>query len=95
MILIDQIEQDRAAGVGGLASHRSRRCAVCAHRADRSCSRCNMIPLSRSVFRGPMAVGVMGGLIVATDARYWRCRRMYAAWFRVGRDCQTGDSATG
>ena len=39
-----------------------------------------MIPLSRSVFWGPMAVAIMGGLIVAT---LLALPAMYAAWFRV------------
>jgi multidrug efflux pump len=34
-----------------------------------------MIPLSRSVFWGPMAVAIMGGLIVATALTLLACRR--------------------
>ena len=42
-----------------------------------------MIPLSRSVFWGPMAVAIMGGLIVATALTLLALPAMYAAWFRV------------
>ena len=42
-----------------------------------------MIPLSRSVFWGPMAVAIMGGLVVATVLTLLALPAMYAAWFRV------------
>jgi multidrug efflux pump len=42
-----------------------------------------MIPLSRSVFFGPMAVAIMGGLIVATVLTLLFLPALYAAWFRV------------
>ena len=42
-----------------------------------------MIPLSRSVFWGPMAVAIMGGLIVATVLTLLALPAMYAAWYRV------------
>ena len=45
-----------------------------------------MIPLSRSVFSGPMAVAIMGGLIVATALTLLALPAMYAAWFRVKRE---------
>jgi hypothetical protein len=45
-----------------------------------------MIPLSRSVFWGPMAVAIMGGLIVATVLTLLALPAMYAAWFRVRRE---------
>ena len=44
-----------------------------------------MIPLSRSVFWGPMAVAIMGGLIVATVLTLLFLPALYAAWFRVKR----------
>jgi hypothetical protein len=40
-------------------------------------------PLTRSVFWGPMAVAIMGGLIVATALTLLSLPAMYAAWFRV------------
>ena len=45
-----------------------------------------MIPLSRSVFFGPMAVAIMGGLIVATVLTLLFLPALYAAWFRVKKD---------
>ena len=44
-----------------------------------------MIPLTRSVFWGPMAVAILGGLIVATALTLLALPAMYAAWFRVRR----------
>ena len=42
-----------------------------------------MIPLTRSAFFGPMAVTIMGGLIVATALTLLFLPALYAAWFRV------------
>lgn len=44
-----------------------------------------MIPLSRSVFFGPMAVAIMGGLMAATVMTLLFLPALYAAWFRVPR----------
>jgi multidrug efflux pump subunit AcrB len=44
-----------------------------------------MIPLSRSTFWGPMAIAIMGGLIVATALTLLFLPALYAAWFRVKR----------
>jgi multidrug efflux pump len=44
-----------------------------------------MIPLSRSVFFGPMAVAIMGGLIAATVLTLLFLPAAYAAWFKVPR----------
>jgi multidrug efflux pump len=41
--------------------------------------------LSRSVFWGPMAVAIMGGLIVATALTLLFLPALYAAAFRVRR----------
>ncbi len=51
------------------------------------------IPLSRSVFWGPMAVAIMGGLIVATALTLLALPAMYAAWFRVKRPAPGGGAA--
>lgn len=86
VILIDQIEQDRAAGVPTWdaivesAVRRLRPIVLTAAAAVLA-----MIPLSRSVFWGPMAVAIMGGLIVATVLTLLALPAMYAAWFRVRR----------
>jgi multidrug efflux pump len=42
-----------------------------------------MIPLTRSAFYGPMAVAIMGGLVVATVLTLLFLPALYAAWFRV------------
>jgi multidrug efflux pump len=44
-----------------------------------------MIPLTRSAFYGPMAVAIMGGLVVATLLTLLFLPALYAAWFRVRR----------
>jgi multidrug efflux pump len=87
VILIDQIEQDRARGVPAwdaiveAAVRRLRPIVLTAAAAVLA-----MIPLSRSVFWGPMAVAIMGGLIVATALTLLALPAMYAAWFRVKRE---------
>ena len=86
VILIDQIEQDRAQGVPAWdaivesAVRRLRPIVLTAAAAVLA-----MIPLSRSVFWGPMAVAIMGGLVVATVLTLLALPAMYAAWFRVKR----------
>lgn len=84
VILIDQIESDRARGVPAWdaivesAVRRFRPIVLTAAAAVLA-----MIPLSRSVFWGPMAVAIMGGLIVATVLTLFALPAMYAALFRV------------
>jgi multidrug efflux pump subunit AcrB len=91
VILIDQIEQDRARGVPAwdavveAAVRRMRPIVLTAAAAVLA-----MIPLSRSVFWGPMAVAIMGGLIVATVLTLLALPAMYAAWFRVKREPVAG-----
>ncbi|MEF7614106.1 efflux RND transporter permease subunit [Aquincola sp. MAHUQ-54] len=86
VILIDQIESDRTRGVPAWtaivesAVRRFRPIVLTAAAAVLA-----MIPLSRSVFWGPMAVAIMGGLIVATALTLLALPAMYAAWFRVRR----------
>ena len=87
VILIDQIEQDRARGlptweaIVESAVRRFRPIVLTAAAAVLA-----MVPLSRSDFWGPMAVAIMGGLIVATALTLLALPAMYAAWFRVRRD---------
>jgi len=45
-----------------------------------------LIPLIRSAFFGPMAVAMMGGLLVATVLTLGFLPALYAAWFRVRPD---------
>jgi len=87
VILIDQIEQDRARGVpawDAIVESAVRRCRPIVLTA--AAAVLAMIPLSRSVFWGPMAVAIMGGLIVATLLTLLALPAMYAAWFRVKRE---------
>jgi multidrug efflux pump subunit AcrB len=87
VILIDQIEQDRARGVptwDAIVEAAVRRCRPIILTA--AAAVLAMIPLSRSVFWGPMAVAIMGGLIVATVLTLLALPAMYAAWFRVRRE---------
>jgi multidrug efflux pump subunit AcrB len=44
-----------------------------------------MIPLTHSVFWGPMAIAIMGGLASATVLTIFFVPALYAAWFRLGR----------
>jgi Cu/Ag efflux pump CusA len=48
-----------------------------------------MIPLTRSIFWGPMAIAIMGGLTVATLLTIFFVPALYAAWFKVRRHPQT------
>ncbi|WP_339514518.1 efflux RND transporter permease subunit [Pseudomonas sp. RL_15y_Pfl2_60] len=84
VILVDQIEQDISAGqdrwnaIIDATVRRFRPIALTALAAVLA-----MIPLSRSIFFGPMAVAIMGGLIVATALTLLFLPALYAAWFRV------------
>ncbi|MDQ9038475.1 efflux RND transporter permease subunit [Acinetobacter seifertii] len=84
LILIDQIEQDRQAGhptweaIIDATVRRFRPIILTALAAVLA-----MIPLSRSIFFGPMAVAIMGGLIVATMLTLFFLPALYAAWFKV------------
>ncbi|MCR8718362.1 efflux RND transporter permease subunit [Pseudomonas syringae] len=86
VILVDQIEQDIAAGLDQWHAiieatvRRFRPIVLTALAAVLA-----MIPLSRSLFFGPMAVAIMGGLIVATALTLLFLPALYAAWFRVKR----------
>ena len=86
VILVDQIDQDIAAGhsawdaIIDATVRRARPILLTAGTAIFA-----MIPLSRSVFWGPMAVALMGGLLVATALTLLFLPALYAAWFRVKR----------
>ncbi|HZX81127.1 MAG TPA: efflux RND transporter permease subunit, partial [Lysobacter sp.] len=84
VILVDQIEQDRHDGreaweaIVEATVRRFRPIVLTALAAILA-----MIPLSRSAFFGPMAVAIMGGLLVATFLTLLFLPALYAAWFRV------------
>jgi len=84
VILVDQIEQDIAAGSSPRQAiieatvRRFRPIVLTALTAILA-----MIPLARSDFFGPMAVAIMGGLVVATGLTLLFLPALYATWFRV------------
>jgi multidrug efflux pump subunit AcrB len=86
VILVDQIDHDLAAGsppweaIVESTVRRARPVVLTALAAILA-----MIPLARSVFWGPMALSIMGGLIVATVLTLFFLPALYAAWFRVRR----------
>jgi len=87
VILVDQIEHDIASGsdrwnaIIEATVRRFRPIVLTALAAVLA-----MIPLTRSAFFGPMAVAIMGGLIVATVLTLLFLPALYAAWFRVKRE---------
>jgi multidrug efflux pump subunit AcrB len=87
IILVDQIDQDIARGLAPWAAiveatvRRSRPVVLTAAAAVLA-----MIPLTHSVFWGPMAIAIMGGLVVATALTLVFVPALYAAWFRIRRD---------
>ncbi|HKF99092.1 MAG TPA: efflux RND transporter permease subunit, partial [Xanthobacteraceae bacterium] len=86
VILVDQIERDIAAGhtrhraVIDATVRRARPVALTALAAI-----LGMIPLARSIFWGPMAITIMGGLAIATVLTLLVVPALYALWFRVPR----------
>jgi multidrug efflux pump subunit AcrB len=86
VILIDQvrIEMDEGSdawrAVVDAAIHRTRPVVLTA-----AATVLAMIPLTRSVFWGPMAIAIMGGLTVATLITIFFVPALYAAVFKVRR----------
>jgi multidrug efflux pump len=84
VILVDQIDQDEKAGkstweaIVGSTVRRFRPITLTAAAAVLA-----MIPLTRQIFWGPMAVAIMGGLIIATALTCLFLPALYAAWYRV------------
>jgi multidrug efflux pump len=87
LILVDQIEQDIAGGASrfdaivGATVRRFRPIVLTAAAAV-----LGMIPLTRSDFFGPMAVAMMGGILVATVLTLVFLPALYAWWLRVRRE---------
>jgi multidrug efflux pump len=87
VILVDQIQAEIAEGrdpwnaVVDAAVHRTRPVALTA-----AATVLAMIPLTRSIFWGPMAIAIMGGLTVATILTIFFVPALYAAWFKVKRE---------
>ena len=86
VILVDQVRIEIAAGsdpwnaVLDAAVHRTRPVVLTALATVLA-----MIPLTHSVFWGPMAIAIMGGLTVATLLTIFFVPALYAASFRVAR----------
>src|SRR5712672_2611745 len=84
VILVDQIDRDIADGHGrhraiiDATVRRARPVALTALAAI-----LGMIPLAGSAFWGPMAITIMGGLMVATVLTLLVVPALYAIWFRV------------
>jgi multidrug efflux pump subunit AcrB len=84
VILISQIDQHIAAGehpwsaVISATEHRLRPILLTAAAAI-----LGMIPIAPTVFWGPMAYAVMGGLVVATLLTLVFLPALYVAWFRI------------
>ena len=92
VILVDQIEHDLAEGIApweaviGSTVRRFRPIMLTAAAAILA-----MVPLTRSTFWGPMAVAIMGGLLVATVLTLLFLPALYAAWYRVPRPAPAAD----
>jgi len=86
VILVDQIDHDIAEGhtpyqaIIDATVRRARPVVLTALAAI-----LGMIPLARSIFWGPMAITIMGGLLVATVLTLLVVPALYALWFRVPR----------
>jgi multidrug efflux pump subunit AcrB len=84
VILIDEVETQIAAGqhvwdaVVTAAIHRTRPILLTAAAAT-----LGMIPIAPTVFWGPMAFAIIGGLTVATVLTLIFLPALYVAWFRV------------
>jgi multidrug efflux pump subunit AcrB len=95
VILVDQIDKDIADGharyraIIDATIRRARPVALTALAAV-----LGMIPLSRSVFWGPMAITIMGGLLVATILTLLVVPALYALWFRVTKNEPAGAGRT-
>jgi len=94
VILIDQVQteiddgRDAWSAVVDAAVHRARPVVLTA-----TATVLAMIPLTRSVFWGPMAIAIMGGLTVATLLTIFFVPALYAAWFGVQRQSLPAASA--
>jgi multidrug efflux pump subunit AcrB len=91
VILVDQIEQDIAAGhprfdaIVGATVRRFRPITLTAAAAVLA-----LIPLLRSNFFGPMATALMGGITSATVLTLFYLPALYAASFKVRRNERAG-----
>jgi multidrug efflux pump subunit AcrB len=86
VILVDQIETEKAHGrdpwdaVVEATAHRFRPILLTAAAAI-----LGMIPIAPTIFWGPMAYAIMGGLAVATLLTLVFLPALYVTWFRIKR----------
>src|SRR6202030_3371520 len=84
VILIDQIEKEKAQrlhpwdAVVEATAHRFRPILLTA-----SAAILGMIPIAPTVFWGPMAYAIMGGLAIATLLTLVFLPALYVTWFRI------------
>jgi len=94
VILVDQIQRDLRDGrapadaIVAATARRARPILLTAAAAI-----CALVPLALSVFWGPMAIAIMGGLVVATALTLCFVPALYAAWTGVPRRVGTGRTA--
>jgi multidrug efflux pump len=94
VILIDQIESERAAGkaiwdsVVEAARSRFRPIMLTAISTV-----LGMIPIAPTIFWGPMAFAIMGGLLVATVLTLLFLPALYITWFRASEKVTDGHAA--
>ena len=86
VILIDQIETEKAHGrspwdaVVEATAHRFRPILLTA-----SAAILGMVPIAPTIFWGPMAYAIMGGLAIATVLTLVFLPALYVTWFRIKR----------
>ena len=96
VILIDQIETEKAHGreawdaVVEATMHRFRPILLTAAAAI-----LGMIPIAPTIFWGPMAYAIMGGLAVATVLTLIFLPALYVAWFRIKQPHQAVNTNIG
>jgi multidrug efflux pump subunit AcrB len=94
LILVDQVQTEMDEGrdpwnaVLDAAIHRTRPVILTALATVLA-----MVPLTRSVFWGPMAIAIMGGLTAATALTIFFVPALYAAWFKVKRAAPLPEAA--
>ncbi len=95
VILVDQIDSDAREGlplaeaIVEATVRRTRPIVLTAAAAILA-----LVPLAFSVFWGPMAIAIMGGLVSATALTLCFVPALYAAWNRVGRVPARADADT-
>ena len=94
VILIDQVraemeaDRDPWSAVVEAAVQRARPVALTA-----AATALAMIPLTSSIFWGPMAIAIMGGLAVGTVLTIFFVPALYAAWFGLRRAGEPGPAS--